>query len=268
MKLSVSNIAWGKNELKDLLYILKDNGCDGIEIAPSLIWGEPVNSTKLERENLKKEIEKSGLELVGFHSLLFSRPDLLLFKNEEIRHKTLIYLKDLISLCSDMGGKKLIFGSPRNRSRQNKNYKDCLNQVYEDFKALADYSKDKDIFFCVEPLGENYSDFIVSVSEGGEIVKKLNHSNFKLHLDTKTIFYTKEDSEQIVKKYGDLIEHVHVSDNDLNAPGSTNPKKEHLLIGQALKKIKYKKFISIEMRKKDKETLINSIDFIKETYIS
>ena len=45
MKLSVSNIAWGKNELKDLLYILKDNGCDGIEIAPSLIWGEPVNST-------------------------------------------------------------------------------------------------------------------------------------------------------------------------------------------------------------------------------
>ena len=119
MKLSVSNIAWGKNELKDLLYILKDNGCDGIEIAPSLIWGEPVNSTKLERENLKKEIEKSGLELVGFHSLLFSRPDLLLFKNEEIRHKTLIYLKDLISLCSDME-EKLIFGSPRNRSRQNK----------------------------------------------------------------------------------------------------------------------------------------------------
>ena len=40
--------------------------------------------------------------------------------------------------------------------------------------------------------------------------------------------------------------------------------KEHLLIGQALKKIKYKKFISIEMRKKDKETLINSIDFIKK----
>ena len=74
-------------------------------------------------------------------------------------------------------------------------------------------------------MGENYSDFIVSVSEGGEIVKKLNHPNFKLHLDTKTIFYTKEDSEQIVKKYGDLIEHVHVSDNDLNAPGSINPKR-------------------------------------------
>ena len=103
-------IAWGKNELEDLLYILMEI-CDGIEIAPSLIWGEPVNSTKLEREKLKKEIEKSGLELVGFHSLLFSRPDLF-FKNEEISIN-LIYLKDLISLCSDMGGKINIWFSEK-----------------------------------------------------------------------------------------------------------------------------------------------------------
>ena len=268
MKLSVSNIAWGKDKLNDFLYILKDKGCDGIEIAPSLIWDEPINSSKSERQSLKKDIDKSGLELVGFHSLLFSRPDLLLFKNDETREKTLRYIKDLISLCSDLGGKKLIFGSPRNRVRQNKNYDTCLNQVYEDFALLADYSKNKDIYFCVEPLGENYSDFIVSMSEGGEIVKKISHTHFKLHLDTKTIFYTQENLENIMKKYGDLIEHVHVSDENLNAPGSVNQGKEHLLISKALKSINYKKFISIEMRKKNIDTLTNSIDFIKKTYTS
>ena len=53
-----------------------------------------------------------------------------------------------------------------------------------------------------------------------------------------------------MQKYGDLIEHVHVSDENLNAPGSVNQGKEHFLISQALKSINYKKFISIEMRKK------------------
>ena len=36
-------------------------------------------------------------------------------------------------------------------------------------------------------------------------MKKINHTHFKLHLDTKTIFYTQENSENIMKKYGDLI---------------------------------------------------------------
>ena len=54
MKLSVSNIVWGEN-LVDFFRLLKKENCDGVEIAPSLIWKEPIFSNKDERKLLKNK---------------------------------------------------------------------------------------------------------------------------------------------------------------------------------------------------------------------
>ena len=43
MKISVSNIAWGKNNFNQFLSLIKENGCAGVELAPSLLWDEPKN---------------------------------------------------------------------------------------------------------------------------------------------------------------------------------------------------------------------------------
>ena len=76
MKLSVSNIAWDNNELEEHLALLKELGCDGVEVAPSCIWEEPVNAAKDEIESLRRLISKYGLVIPAFHALLFTRPDL------------------------------------------------------------------------------------------------------------------------------------------------------------------------------------------------
>ena len=83
-KLSVSNIVWGNEKFDDFLKLLKQEGCHGIELAPSLIWNEPINSSREERQVFVFQIYNSGLEFVGFHSLLFSRPDLQLFKDDDL----------------------------------------------------------------------------------------------------------------------------------------------------------------------------------------
>ena len=44
----------------------------------------------------------------------------------------------------------------------------------------------------------------------------------KLHLDTKVIFDSKENPEEVVKKYKNYIQHVHVGDQNLNEPGTIN----------------------------------------------
>lgn len=268
MKLSVSNIAWGKENFLDFLKLLKEEGCEGVELAPSLIWDEPILSSNKERLILKKQISDSGLKLVGFHSLLFSRPDLQLFKNEISRRNTIIYLKELIKLCSELDGTQLVFGSPNNRLLHGKKYEDCLSQSYDDFLNIAEYCFKNRVYFCIEPLGKNLSEFIVSMNEGGDLVRKINHPNFRLHLDTKTVFTTKEDMSMFVENYGDLIQHVHVSDDDLNEPGSVNKNEEHINLSQYLKKIKYENFLSIEMKKNGINALKRGIKFVKSTYIS
>ena len=79
MKMSISNIAWGNKNFEDFLKLIKSNGCDSIELAPSLIWNEPINSDKKSRQSLKNLLKNHDIKMVGFHSLLFNRPDLKFF---------------------------------------------------------------------------------------------------------------------------------------------------------------------------------------------
>jgi sugar phosphate isomerase/epimerase len=120
-----------------------------------------------------------------------------------------------------------------------------------------------------EPLGPEDTDFISSVDEGGEFVTRVNHSNFKLHLDTKAIFSTKENPEKITKKYKNIIQHVHVGDLKLAEPGKIN--KNHDKVGLALKNINYSKYVSIEMKKNNDEveaSILRSINYVKENYLN
>ena len=268
MKISVSNIAWEKQYLVEYLKLLRKLNCSGVEIAPSIIWPEPIKSSYEERKNFKKQINKEGLEVVGFHALLFSRPDLQLFESKENRKSTVKYIFELIQLCADLDGKQLIFGSPKNRKLHNRKYSECLDQAMDDFFQIAEFAKKFNVFFCIEPLGPDETDFIKSIEEGGNIVNKINHPFFKLHLDTKALFATKENSKQLISKFKNIIQHVHIGDEKLKEPGSINT--GHQIIGQALKKINYSKYLSIEMRKPEKnvkEVIKRSVLFVKENYL-
>jgi len=251
LNISVSNIAWGDQLLSYYLDYIKNLGCSGVEIAPSVIWSEPIKASKRERIQLIESIKKSGLEFVGFHSLLYNRPDLQLFLNQESRKATKTYIFKLINLCSELGGKQLVFGSPKNRVLHGKKYSECFKQAEEDFLDFAEFGKKEKIFFCIEPLGRNETEFIKTLKEGGDMVEKINHPYLKLHLDSKAIFSTKENPYEIVKKYKRFLQHVHVGDQDLLEPGTVN--KEHYKIGEALRSIDYTNYVSIEMKKNDKD---------------
>lgn len=270
MKISVSNIAWYQDpkRFSEFLNFIKNLNCDGVEIAPSAIWDEPISSTKDQRNILKKSIKEFDLEFVGFHSLLFSKPNLKLFKDKNLRLETKKYIFSLIDLCSDLEGTKLIYGSPKSRELCGREYEDCKNQSLEDFYEIAEHSKKRGSTFCIEPLSLKETDFITSLEEGGEIVRYINHPNFKLHLDTKVLFGSKKDFKSIIFDCKDIIKHVHVGDENLMAPGTIN--KEHSEIGRSLREVNYKDFITLEMRR-DLENIEGSIKkaikFVQENYI-
>lgn len=268
MKLSVSNIAWKDCDFFNYAKLIKSNDCDGVEIAPSCIWKEPAEVSKEEILSLLKNLKKIGLEIVGLHSLLFTRPDLQLFKDKEKRESTIKYIFKLIDICAYLEGRQLIFGSPQNRRLHGNSYEKCKDQVLSDFYEISEYSKKKNVYFCIEPLGPEVTDFIKSVTEGGQLVEKVNHPNFRLHLDTKAIFSTKEDPKKITERYKDIIQHVHVGDLKLTEPGKIN--KNHDKIGLALRNINYTKYISIEMKKNINDvdgSIVRSIEYVKKNYL-
>ncbi|HBH97606.1 MAG TPA: hypothetical protein DDX89_07480, partial [Candidatus Omnitrophica bacterium] len=247
MKLSVSNIAWDPAELADHLALLRDLGCDGVELAPSCIWPEPVEAEAEERARIKTLIQRTGLDVTGFHSLLYTRPDLQLFKDHASLREMVAYLNRLVHLCADLDGRLLIFGSPRNRVRHGRSVEECLAWAAEAFTEVAEKAGRCGVSLCIEPLGPSETDFIQSSLEGAALVERVGHPNFRLHLDTKALVGSGEDVEAVLAHYGGTLRHFHVSDPGLAPPGSAGI--DHARIGRALCRSGYQGFVSLEMRR-------------------
>lgn len=267
MKIAVSNIAWEEGNLRFYLELLKKLGCDGIELAPSRIWPEPVSATMDEKKRLRGLISDNGLEVVGFHALLYTHPELKIFDSKETYKKTVEYVNALTRLCGDLDGRVMVFGSPRNRERGNRSPEECQSIASDFFYSLAVEAERHNVLICIEPLQQN-CDFITTSLEGLDLVNRVNHPNFRLHLDIRAIQETGEDFYETFSKCSDVLEHVHVGDTNLSPPGHDG--YNHSAIGAALKKAGYNKYVSIEMRQgfgPPPKVVEESIAYVKRCYI-
>lgn len=268
MKLAVSNIAWENAELAEHLALLHDLGCQGVELAPSCIWPEPVEATAGERARLRDLVQGSGLEVTGFHALLFTRPDLQLFKDRDGLNLTVEYLVALARLCSDLEGRLLVFGSPRNRARHGRDYRECQAWSTEAFHATASRCAPLGVTLCIEPLAPDETDFIMSCDEGARLVETVGHANFQLHLDARALRATGEDLAALMSRYGRRVQHFHVAEAGLAPPGSTGT--DHAGFGKALRDAGYQHYVSIEMRRgfgNTREVVSASVAYVMQHYL-
>ena len=241
MKLSVSNIAWVGEQMAEYLDVLQGLGCHGVELAPSCFWPEPIESSQEERKKLVQLIENYNLEVTGFHALLYTRQDLRFFHDRNSLSQLVAYLKQLIVLCGELGGKILVFGSPKNRARNGREYQECLAWAVEGFYDAAQEAERCSVMLCIEPLPPKETDFIVNSKEGMDLVRLVDHKNFGLHLDAKAMVEANEDFSTVFGEFGKQIKHFHVGDPGLAPPGSTG--LNHQPIGAALKRSGYDGFV-------------------------
>lgn len=267
MKLSVSNIAWDNSELDSHLKLLKDLNCNGVEIAPSCIWREPIDVTNEEVEYLKKLVARYNLEIPAFHALLYTRPDLYLFGDKSGRNEIVAYLKRIIKLAGSLSARTLIYGSPKSRQVGKKSYNECYSIAVDVFCELAKEAQIHDTCLCIEPLGPSETDFINTAEEGYRLVKDIDDLGFGLHLDAKAMVDAKEDFNTVFQKYGGILKHFHICDPELAPPGCRG--LDHSLIGKALSDSPYEGFVSIEMRRgfgDTKEVIKRAATYVRENY--
>lgn len=268
MKIAVSNIAWEPSELDEHLSLLKGLGCRGVEIAPSIIWEEPVLSTKQERSEFLGKVNKRGLTIAAMHALTYNHPEFSMFDTREAREAMKGYLFRLIKLAGDLKCPVMVFGSPQSRKVGKGDYEKCMDIAVGFFRELGEEAERNRVNFCIEPLGPlDNCDFIRNSDEACELIQKVGSRGFGLHLDARAMINNKEDYERVFSRCGSILKHLHVSDPGLRPPGTVS--KEHVRIGRALKKSRYKNYISIEMRRgfgPSKEVIIQSVKYIKKCY--
>ena len=116
MKLSISNIAWKKENDKEMYDFLSLNGFSGIEIAPTRIFPEApydkLNEAKKWAEDLKSQY---GLMISSMQSIWYGRKENI-FSSHFERLVLFDYTKKAIDFARSIECKNLVFGCPKNRN--------------------------------------------------------------------------------------------------------------------------------------------------------
>ena len=222
-------------------------GYRGIEIAPFTFADSAEDISASQRKRIRRLAKENNLEIIGLHWLLAFPEGLSLSSPEEqIRKKTTRYLEELINLCADLEGKLMVFGSPKQRSIfPSSTYEDTWNYLKEAFLKVLPLAKERKVVIALEPLAGSETNFINTADEAIKMIKEVNHPNFQLNLDVKAMSDEEKSMAEIILSAGDYLFHFHANDPNLLGPGFGQV--DYQPIKEALEKIKYNNYISVEV---------------------
>ena len=257
MKHSISNIALTPYNHDAELIELSRLGLTGLEVAPSRVWKDTWQGLGARSvDAYRKQVELSGLQVVGLHSLFFDHQELGLCKGTEIEKQTAAFLIHLSGVCRDLGGRTLIWGGGRNRSGAStalaiEETERLLNV------ALPVFERDGTCL-CIEPLGPGDADFLNSVLDILSLVERYSSPAFRIQLDAKALVENDESSWTTFEAVQPFLIHFHANEPNLAILGESG-KVPHAILAEHLRRISYNGFVSIEQRMIDAENPMESI---------
>jgi len=267
MKFSLCNEMFEDVPMAEICSTASRLGYHGIEIAPFTLASSADEITATARKEVRQTIEDHGLETVGLHWLFAGPTGLhMTTTDDKIWGRTRDYLSCLLDLCSDLGGKVLVLGSPKQRSIVEGQTQDGARQRAADLLgSVTDRAGDLGLTICLEPLSPVETDFINTVAEGMELVRRVNHRSLKIHLDVKAMCSEATSVADVIRSVrAEDIGHFHVNDANLYGPGMGDV--DYGPIAEAVKDIGWDKWLSVEVFKydPDPETIARkSIEYLR-----
>jgi sugar phosphate isomerase/epimerase len=222
-------------------------GYQGIELAPFTLAPSVLDLDAQRRREIRATITDHGLAVVGLHWLLVSPVGLSLSSPDAaLRRRTRDYFEALIHCCGDLGGDRMIIGSPKQRQIPvGGNYAETFDRVAEAFQYLSPIAGQRGVYLGMEPLGRVETNFLNTVAETQHLVRAVNHPYFQMTLDCKAMSDEDRAIPDILRSARGQIAHFHANDPNRSYPGSGN--LDFCPIMAALTEIKYDGWVSIEV---------------------
>jgi len=247
MRLAISNIAWDLQQEPQVSALLQRFGVEGVELAPTKIWPQPLLATAAEVLDYRRGWEGRGIGIVAFQALLFGRPELTIFESAEKRAQTLEYLGGIARLAQQLGARALIFGSPKNRFVGDLAPETAWAIAVDFFRRAGDLAAAHDAAFCIEPNPPEYGcDFVNNSVQAVELVKAVDSEGFRVHIDAGALAMASEQPERAIQNAVPWMNHFHISERNLSPIGTTGV--DHAACAAALVDAGYRQWVSIEMR--------------------
>jgi D-psicose/D-tagatose/L-ribulose 3-epimerase len=199
-------------------------GYDGLEVAPFTLAEDPLSITDEQAGVFRRIAQDAGLRICGLHWLLVSPPGLSIVADDTaVRDRTVSVMQRMAELCTLMGGRYLVHGSPRQRSvPAGSGHAQALDRARECFARAATTARDCGVTYCVEPLSKSETDLINTVAEAAQLVDEIGSPALKTMIDCSAAGQTEGQPVELLMAQwmpSGRIAHVQVNDPNRRGPG-------------------------------------------------
>lgn len=222
-------------------------GYEGLEIAPFTLAPRITDVSLAQRREVKDIAERHGLKIIGLHWLLAKTEGFQLTAPDAFtRQRTAEYLGELAKCCRNLGGDIMVFGSPLQRKiPAGHTVEQATDFAVDTFKRTRSMFADTGVFLCLEPLAPAEADFIQTAASAVEILDRIDHPNFVLHLDVKAMSSEQIPIPELIRKHAKRLKHFHANDANRRGPGFGEV--DFGPIFAALNEIRYPGYVSVEV---------------------
>lgn len=281
MKFAICNETYHETPWPEVCRSIAAIGYDGVELAPFTFAPDVREISAEGRREIARVATDAGLEIVGLHWLLVSPPGLhLTTADERVRTRTIDYLRALADFCADVGGRVMIFGSPKQRwVEEGTDPALAWGRARDAYRACLPTLAARDVTLCMEALPAPESNFIRTSDEAAEMVREIDHPNFRLMLDVKSMCAEPRLPAETIRRHGPegeptgrlsarpLVVHFHANDANRRGPGMGDT--DFRPIAAALRDIGYQGYVSVEVfdYQPNAETIAReSLRYLRETF--
>jgi sugar phosphate isomerase/epimerase len=247
MKFGICNEIFQGWEIERTMDYAKGVGYDGLEIAPFTLASNVAKISNADRRRIRESAARSGMEIIGLHWLLAKTGGLhLTHPDAGIRQNTSNYLCELVDCCADLGGTRLVFGSPQQRHVvEGIPPAQAWQWATETFQAAVRRAEERAVVFCFEPLSPSETNFINHAHEAIRFARQFNSPAMKIILDVKAMCSEQQSVPEIIRDSWPEFAHFHANDRNRKGPGFGEVNFRP--IAAALKETGYAGYVSVEV---------------------
>ena len=224
MMISLCNEVLRELDFATQCALAKGLGYDGLEIAPFTLSDDPAQLPANRRAELRRIAHDHGLAITGLHYLLLAPEGLSITSPDAaLRTRTSDYMRALIELCADLGGRILVHGSPKQRAvAPDQSRDEALAHATACFAAIAEAAEQAGVTYCIEPLAAPEAQLINTIEEAAAIVDRIGSSGVLTMIDTCAAGRGEAAPiPELIEHWlpTGKIAHIHLNDPNRRAPG-------------------------------------------------
>jgi sugar phosphate isomerase/epimerase len=269
MKFGICNEIFQGWSLDDTFAYAAKAGYDLVEIAPFTIAKYVTEISAAERTRIKDAAARAGIGISGLHWVLVQAEGMYLTSPDAtVRAKTARYFVDLVDCCADLGGTRIIVGSPKQRNvAEGVSYEQAWSWAASVFCDSVKRAEDRGVVICFEPLAPVETNFVNTAAEGIRFAEKFGSPAMSIILDVKAMCAESKPIPQIIRESAGRFEYFHANDANLKGPGFGDV--DFVPIAATLREVGYDGIVSVEVFKFEEGPEViatKSIEYLRRVF--